>query len=473
MPDNDLSFRIRALNAARAGFRSVLRGLRGFSSAARSIVRGISGVFRSMQRAFVVATTAIVGGVVVSIRAFIKQENASRKLEAVLKATSGAVGLTAKELEKEAAALQKVTKFGDEVIINTQAILATFKQIKGDIFKEATEAILDMATVLDQDAAQGAIQFGKALNDPAKGVAALTRVGVTFTKEQIKQIKALQKSGDTMGAQRIILRELQSEFGGAARAARNTFGGALNSLKNSFGDLLEQIGETIVKTFGLQEKIESFRKRVEDFAASSTIQTWARNTKFALEDVVTVLKAIFEGEERREIVLAGFAEVGTTIANNVAAFLVEKAPLIGDAIGTAARKALLAPITGAGRRAGRVAAATGELAQRGELGVDVGAQRRRERRQQIATAAFTPLLLPTLLAAQRAARPQARAGIAGFFGQGPVAERAGELRRLNLQAQGQSLRAGFAGERVPVILNDMLFELQENTKAVNDLKAVN
>jgi phage-related protein len=61
--------------------------------------------------------------------------------------------------------------------------------------------------------------LGKALNDPVKGMTALGRAGVTFTKGQQKQIKALVKSGDLLGAQKIILGEVRSQVGGAAAAS--------------------------------------------------------------------------------------------------------------------------------------------------------------------------------------------------------------------------------------------------------------
>src|SRR5262245_66611796 len=76
-----------------------------------------------------------------------------------------------------------------------------------------------MSAALGQDGKASAIQLGKALNDPIKGVTALQRVGVSFTKSQKNQIKALVESGNTLGAQKVILRELGKEFGGAAKAA--------------------------------------------------------------------------------------------------------------------------------------------------------------------------------------------------------------------------------------------------------------
>ena len=75
-----------------------------------------------------------------------------------------------------------------------------------------------MSPVLGTDASGSAIQLGKALNDPIKGITALTRVGVTFTEQQKDQITTLVESGKTIDAQKIILGELQKEFGGSAEA---------------------------------------------------------------------------------------------------------------------------------------------------------------------------------------------------------------------------------------------------------------
>lgn len=175
------------------------------------------------------------------------QEEAEVKLAAVIRATGGAAGYTADQLYKMAGDLQAVTTYGDETTISAMAVLATFKQIKGDTFKRATVAAMDMSTVMKQDLQSSIVQIGKALNDPIKGVSALSRVGVQFTESQKNMIKALQESGDLLGAQKIILEELEGQFGGAAAAARKYFDGALIATQNAFGDLKEEIGFLITK----------------------------------------------------------------------------------------------------------------------------------------------------------------------------------------------------------------------------------
>src|SRR3546814_985401 len=49
-------------------------------------------------------------------------------------------------------------------------------------------------------------------------------------------------SSDVCSSDLVILKELETQFGGSAEAARNTLGGALDALSNAFGDLLEGDG---------------------------------------------------------------------------------------------------------------------------------------------------------------------------------------------------------------------------------------
>ena len=173
------------------------------------------------------------------VEATAEQEKVLAQLQARLASTGHAAGLSAEELTKLASELQRTTTYGDEAVISAEALLLSFTRIGRDIFPDATRAVLDMATAMDQDLRSTVIQVGKALNDPIKGIDALRRVGVAFTELQKEQIKTLVETGRAADAQRLILKELEAEFGGSAAAARDTLGGALKSLKNAFGDLFE------------------------------------------------------------------------------------------------------------------------------------------------------------------------------------------------------------------------------------------
>lgn len=191
-----------------------------------------------------------VGGLVSIVRkataAFAEQELAETQLNAVLKSTGHAAGLTSSELTRMATSLASLSNFSDEVIIKSQSLLLTFTNISSKVFPEAQRTILDMATAMGTDLKGATIQLGKALNDPIKGVSALSEVGVSFTEQQRDQIKVLVATNDTLGAQKIILQELTKEFGGSAAAASQTYAGKLKGISDAFGTLSEKLGEAVV-----------------------------------------------------------------------------------------------------------------------------------------------------------------------------------------------------------------------------------
>jgi hypothetical protein len=176
-----------------------------------------------------------------------EQDAVEARRNAVLEATNHAAGYNAEQLDRMAAAMQRVTTVGDETIIKGQAVLLTFKQIRGEGFERAMAAALDMAEVMQQDLNSALMQIGKALHDPLSNLSALSRAGVQFTDDQKSMIQALAESNRMMEAQDIILRELESQFGGAAAVAASTFGGAVKQAQNTLGDLKEELGFVITR----------------------------------------------------------------------------------------------------------------------------------------------------------------------------------------------------------------------------------
>jgi hypothetical protein len=176
-----------------------------------------------------------------SVKSAIESEKATAQLNAVLKSTQYAAGLSIEALQDQATALQAVTTFSDEVINSGQAMLLTFTNIGKDVFPMATEAVLNMAQEFGS-VDQAAVQLGKALNNPIEGLGALQRIGVKFTKEQKKLVEGFMLAGDIESAQKIILQELAVEFGGLAKAMGQTTEGKLKILANQLDNLKEKIG---------------------------------------------------------------------------------------------------------------------------------------------------------------------------------------------------------------------------------------
>ncbi|MFC6999601.1 phage tail protein [Rufibacter roseus] len=200
-----------------------------------------------------------------STEKFNTQAQAVAQLEATLKSTGNSAGFTSKELQDMASQLQGKTLFGDEATIQAQALLLTFTDIKKGVFEDAMPAIQDMAQKMAGDGPadlKGAtIQVGKALNDPIKGISALSKVGVSFTEEQKATIKTMQEMGNKASAQKLILAELNKEFGGSAEAARKAGTGGWTAFMNTVGDLQEIVGGFISK--GLNKMGNFFSELVE------------------------------------------------------------------------------------------------------------------------------------------------------------------------------------------------------------------
>ena len=171
-----------------------------------------------------------------------ESEKGLAQVRASLNSTGGAAGVTEQQVVSLADSIKKMTSVDDDAVVSMEGVLLTFTKIHKEVFPAATQAIVDLSAKMGQDLQTSAVQVGKALNDPVKGVTALQKIGVSFTESQKEVIKKLAETGHVAEAQKIILRELGEEFGGSAAAARNTFGGALEALNVRIGDVWQSIG---------------------------------------------------------------------------------------------------------------------------------------------------------------------------------------------------------------------------------------
>jgi hypothetical protein len=198
---------------------------------------------------------ALTAAIHTGISEFTDSQKVAAQTAAVLKSTGGAAGVTAKQVDDLASSMLNYTGIDDETIKSGENLLLTFTNIRNeagknnDIFTQATKVTTDLSVALGEDMKSAAIQVGKALNDPVRGITALRRVGVSFTKAQQDQIKVLVKTGHTMQAQKVILAELHKEFGGSARAAGDTLAGKLNILRETFKNLAGRIVELVIPAF--------------------------------------------------------------------------------------------------------------------------------------------------------------------------------------------------------------------------------
>ena len=139
----------------------------------------------------------------------------------------------------------------------TQAKLLTFKELAatadqvGGNFERATLAAIDLGAAGFGTAETNAVQLGKALNDPIKGITALARSGVTFTESEKARIKVLVESNKVGEAQNLILAAIETQVGGTAEATSN----ATDRMKVGLSQVTETIGIALLPAF---EKVTAF-----------------------------------------------------------------------------------------------------------------------------------------------------------------------------------------------------------------------
>lgn len=177
-----------------------------------------------------------------------KGQDRMAQMNAVLTSTKGVAGMTQDALISLASAQSKLSLQSKGANIETENLLLTFTSIGKDVFPQALTTVNDMSQALGQDTKSSAVQLGKALQDPIKGITALSRVGVNFTAQQKEQIKAMEEAGNVAGAQKLILAELGTEFGGSALNASKTFDGQMTVLKNSLTGMGGSIANSVLPT---------------------------------------------------------------------------------------------------------------------------------------------------------------------------------------------------------------------------------
>lgn len=227
------------------------RAAGGMSRAEKQAMKG-QRTYRQLGRAAKFAAVAGLGalayGVKESVQNFMESQKVAAQTNAVIKSTGGAAGVTAANVSDYAASLSRMSGQDDEAIQSGANLLLTFTKIRNgvgagnDIFDQTVGSMTNMAQALGTPPTNAAKMLGKALNDPVKGITALTRAGVSFTQGQKDTIKRLVESGDTMKAQKMILKELNVEFGGSAAAYGKTLPGQMAKAKVAAENFSEVVG---------------------------------------------------------------------------------------------------------------------------------------------------------------------------------------------------------------------------------------
>lgn len=250
--------------------------------------------------AFVVVG-AIGSAIAVSLKAvpaFAKWEKQMLTVEQVVRATGGAAGRTAQDIDRLEESISKTTLATGDQVKDAAAQLLTFRSVSEDVFDRALKASQDLAAVGFGTVSSSAVQLGKALEDPEKGLAALRRVGVSFTASQREMIKNFLETGRAAEAQRAILRAIEQQVGGAGAAQAGGLAGAFHLLSEETGDWFEIIGGKVARLISLNSLLRGLASAVG--AVNDALDTADDTALDAAERRLAALK-----QQRDQLALTG------------------------------------------------------------------------------------------------------------------------------------------------------------------------
>lgn len=237
MPDNELKIKLQVQNQkANQQLKQTGKSIKDIENKAKNSEKELSrmrvataglrrtmGALRNNLLLVTFAFGGLVAGIGKAVKAAGEQELAEKKLETAL-------GKTSQALLDQASALQSVTTFGDENIIQAQALIAAFTDDE-EAIKKATEATLDLSAAKGMDLFAAADLVAKTLGSSTN---AMSRYGIEVT-------------GAVGSTERLntLTENIAKTFGGQATAQAETFSGQIKQMTNALGDTAEAFGRLL------------------------------------------------------------------------------------------------------------------------------------------------------------------------------------------------------------------------------------
>lgn len=220
-------------------------------------------------------------------------------LDNTVKMTGADAWTTTEDLEKMAKELSATTNYSVTEVEKMQSVLLGFTNITEGAFEDASNAVLDMATVMGMDLTSAVQTVGKALDDPVTGLDSLRRQGFKFTDEQKAELAQLVQNGKQLEAQKIILDTLATSYGGASKAGQDSFAKqrhAIENLKDTLGTkLIPIVKEFSENNVVMLNNLTSLIEKTDFTRIFATVKAIASTIKPIFENISDYFKELGEG----------------------------------------------------------------------------------------------------------------------------------------------------------------------------------
>lgn len=243
---------------------------------------------------------AISGSMRTAVQEFLEAEKAATALDAALQSTGKFSSQATSAIRQFADEIARTTTFTDDAVVSAAALIAQVGQLGGPKLIQATQAAVELSSVLGRDLQQSALLLARGA---AGATEAFSRFGIVVKTTGTDAEKFDQ-----------ILGQISAKFAGRAAADARTFGGAIEQLKNSWKEFLETVGGTIVVFEPVLRTLTAALQKANQLLGIETVKSSLdaraalKEVSKAFDDVVqsqrelspVSLKAISEGGDVKE-----------------------------------------------------------------------------------------------------------------------------------------------------------------------------
>jgi len=302
------------------GFKKLNNGLAGLGDGGVLVKRSFKDMFTGAAVATAGVSAAVVGvagALYKATQAAAEDQKSQALLADQLQKTVGASDQLIASTERLIAQQQALTGISDTQLRDALSILV---RGTGDLTKAQNllSTAMDISTATGKDLNSVSIALARGANGQ---FTALTRLGIPID-ENTKKSKDFNQ----------VLRDLNAQFGGAAKTAASTFEGQLRILQGQFGEIVETVGAALLP----------YLQQFSDFIVTNVVPAVQRITTVLGEKglVAAFQQLVYESGRSGPAVISAFRAITIGVAEfaNVAAraFNISKAQfqiLKGDVVG--------------------------------------------------------------------------------------------------------------------------------------------
>jgi hypothetical protein len=171
---------------------------------------------RSMTMAITLPLAALA---TMGVRELMETRKVTMQTNAVFKSMGGVLKVTKGQFNDLVTDLSRYSAIEGDIIQSNANVALSFSELakNPDLFKDTMKAAIDMAGALDMETQAAVIMLGKAMNNGAKGAAALTKNG-TLSKLEMEELKKMAEEGLPLWKQQeYILRKVNAQYAGQGK----------------------------------------------------------------------------------------------------------------------------------------------------------------------------------------------------------------------------------------------------------------